>query len=422
MRILPLKQFSINFWKKQTEESIVKQVSLILKKVKEQKDQALRELTKKQTSIKITNLQVPLKIIKNSLNKITPKQRKALEIASRNIRKYHQKTQPKSWQQSNQGKIWGQRFLPIEKVGVYIPAGLAAYPSTVLMNIIPAQIAGVNAIYVVSPPTTSGIVHTNILATLDFLGIQKIFSVGGAQAIAALAYGTETIEKVHLITGPGNQFVAEAKKQLFGEVNIDSIAGPSEVAIFLDENVEISCEWIARDLLAQAEHGPNSKTVLITSDKKKAEKVSAIVQKLVQQSQHKNIVEKSITNCSLIILTKNAEESIETINEIAPEHLQVFSNNKKHLKNIKNAGAIFWGIYSPVAMGDYVAGPNHTLPTASTAKFFSALSVQNFMKSSSYLEYHKAGFQKEAPFAITLAEMEEEIEHSNSIKCRLQEL
>ena len=422
MKILPAKQFSINSWKDQGSDSIIKKVALILKKVKEKKDQALQELTLAQTSISVPKLQVPTKIIEEACNKITLVQKKAFQVASKNIKKYHLQTKPKNWQQSNKYKTWGQRFQPIEKIGIYIPGGLAAYPSTVLMNIIPAQIAGVNNISVVSPPTTNGLVHTNILAALHFLGIEKVFSVGGAQAIAALAYGTQTIEKVHLITGPGNQFVAEAKKQLFGTVAIDSIAGPSEVVIFLDKNINIPCEWIAHDLLAQAEHGENSKTLLITSEKQKAQKIADCTQKLLQQSQHKAILQESIKNFGFILIAENVSESIATINKIAPEHLQIFSNNKKILSSLKNVGAIFWGTYSPVAMGDYIAGPNHTLPTASTAKFFSALSVQNFMKSSSYLEYSKQGFQKEAPFAITLAKMEEQIEHSNSIKCRLNKL
>lgn len=417
MKILPAAEFSPHFWQTKKKKHCSRQVAQILKVVKKDKDKALFELTKKQTAITISSLLVPPQAMKNALRALGTEQQ-ALTIISKNIADYHQKTKPQNWIETKNGKTWGQTYSAIEKVGVYIPGGLAAYPSSVLMNIIPAKIAGVTNIQVTSPPTETGLPHSNILATLEFLGIKKVFSVGGAQAIAALAYGTESIEQVHLITGPGNQFVAEAKKQLFGQVGIDAIAGPSEIVIFLDKNEQISSEWVAQDLIAQAEHSPDSKALLITSEKEKAEQIATIVQKLVKKSPHRKILESALSDYGFIVLTKDRKEAIKIINDLAPEHLQIFSQKKEILTSIKNVGAIFWGDYSPVAMGDYGAGPNHTLPTGASAKFFSALSVSNFMKSSSYLEYSQKGFQKEAPAALVLAKMEEQIEHSNSIKYR----
>ena len=360
--------FKLSFWKEEKNQTdLEKKVQSILSQVKENKDEALYKLTQETDKISLKNLKVPLEAIQKAAKKLSSTQKSALELAAKNIRSYHKKTKPKNWTEETAEFYRGQIFSPISKVGIYIPGGLTGYPSTVLMNCIPAQIAGVESIQVVSPPTKSGLPHSSVLAALDFLGISKVFAVGGAQAVAALAYGTETISKVDLITGPGNHFVAEAKKQIFGIVGIDSIAGPSEIAILLDEKDDTPSEWIAADLVAQAEHGHNSKALLVTHIAEKAKKIADCVNYLVEKSQKKEILQKSIRNFGFVLTTKNLAESIKIINEIAAEHLQIFSTNKSILAKI---GAIFWGSYSPVTMGDYVAGANHTLPTGKFSTIF----------------------------------------------------
>ena len=413
--------FKLSFWKEEKNQTeLEKKVQSILNQVKENKDEALYKLTQETDKISLKSLKVPLEAMQKAAKKLSSPQKLALKLAAKNIRNYHGKIKPKSWKEETPELYWGQIFSPISKVGIYIPGGLTGYLSTVLMNCIPAQIAGAESIQVVSPPTKSGFPHSSILAALDFLGISEVFAVGGAQAIAALAYGTETISKVDLITGPGNQYVTEAKRQVFGTVGIDSIAGPSEIAILLDEKDDTPSEWIAADLVAQAEHGHNSKVLLVTHITEKAKKIAACVDSLVEKSKKKNILHKSIKNFGFVVVTKNLDESIKIINEVASEHLQIFSKNKSILAKIKNAGAIFWGSYSCVAMGDYVAGANHTLPTETTARFSSPLTVSSFMKNSSFIEYKKTGFQKQAPSAILLAELEGEVEHANSILYRLK--
>ena len=411
--------FKLSFWKEEASKTgLKKKVCSILSQVQTDKDKALYRLTQEIDKILLSSLKVPLKVIQAAKKQISTEQQSALELAAKNIRSYHEKTKPKSWTEETAEFYRGQRFSPMAKVGVYIPGGLTGYPSTALMNCIPAQIAKVESIQIVSPPTKSGFPHNSILAALDFLGISEVFAVGGAQAIAALAYGTETIAKVDLITGPGNQYVTEAKRQVFGIVGIDSIAGPSEIAILLDGEDNTPLEWIAADLVAQAEHGENSKTLLITHITEKAKKIANCVDSLVEKSPKKNILYKSIKNFGFVVVTKNLNESIKIINEVAAEHLQIFSTNKSILAEIKNAGAIFQGSFSCVAMGDYVAGANHTLPTETTARFSSPLTASSFMKSSSFLEYKKKGFHKQAPAAICLAELENEVEHARSLKCR----
>ena len=419
-KIIKVEKFSLSHWKDLEKNNITSEVAKIIKQVKTKKEKAIFELTFKQTGVSLANLKAPYQAIKSAKEKLSALQIKAIQLAKKNIEDYHKKTKPTSWQQEKKDKIWGQNFSPIEKVGIYIPGGLAAYPSSVLMNVIPAQIAGSSRIIVVSPPAKNSLPHESILATLGLLGIKEVFSVGGAQAIAAMAFGTETIPKVLMISGPGNQFVQEAKKQLFGEVNIDSIAGPSEVAILLEKKNDVPSFWVAQDLIAQAEHGSDSKAILITDDEKKAREVSKLVTNIIKNSSKKKILEKSITHHGLIVITKNNNESIELVNKIAPEHLQILATDKSILAKIKNAGAVFWGKNSPVAMGDYIAGPNHTLPTTTTAKFFSALNVNNFMKCSSYLEYKNNHFKEEFQAAMVLAEMEEQLEHRNSIKLRFE--
>ncbi len=418
---LQAENFKLSLWKEENNQAeFKKKVEFILQQVREKGDEALYQLTRDIDKVSLNSLKVPLAQIQDSAKQLSKKQRLAIQQAAKNIRHYHEKTMPQSWREETSELYWGQIFSPISKVGIYIPGGLAGYISTVLMNCIPAQLARVESIQVVSPPTKSGLPHSVVLAALDFLGISEVFAVGGAQAVAALAYGTESIAKVDLITGPGNHFVAEAKRQLFGTVGIDSIAGPSEIAILLDEKDNTPLEWIATDLVAQAEHGHNSKALLVTHNREKAKKIAACVDSLVEKSPKKNILQVSISKFGFIITTKNLNESIKIINEVAAEHLQIFSTNKSILAKIKNAGAIFWGSYSPVAMGDYVAGANHTLPTGTTARFSSPLNVSSFMKSSSFIEYKKTGFQKQASSASLLAELEGEVEHANSIFSRLK--
>lgn len=357
--------------------------------------------------------------MKKAYENIDPKLRDALHIAYNRIKTYHEKQLPKSWLDfESNGTILGQKVSAVDRAGLYIPGGKAAYPSSLLMNAIPAIVAGVKEI-VVCTPTPENEVNELLLAACHLCGITKAYKVGGASAIAAMAYGTQTIPKVDVITGPGNIFVATAKKLVFGEVNIDMIAGPSEIGILADEDAKP--EYIAIDLLSQAEHDEMASSILITTCTKVAEQTSAKVEEYLKTLSRETIARKSIEDRGAIIVASSMEEAIELMNEIAPEHLEVMTKNAfELLPYIKHAGAIFLGENTPEPIGDYLAGPNHTLPTGSTAKFYSPLNVENFMKKSSIINFSKNAINELGEACALLADTEGLTAHSKAVRIRLE--
>ena len=357
--------------------------------------------------------------MKKAYENIDPKLRDALHIAYNRIKTYHEKQLPKSWLDfESNGTILGQKVTPVDRAGLYIPGGKAAYPSSLLMNAIPAIVAGVKEI-VVCTPTPENEVNELLLAACHLCGITKAYKVGGASAIAAMAYGTQTIPKVDVITGPGNIFVATAKKLVFGEVNIDMIAGPSEIGILADEDAKP--EYIAIDLLSQAEHDEMASSILITTCTKVAEQTSAKVEEYLKTLSRETIARKSIEDRGAIIVASSMEEAIELMNEIAPEHLEVMTKNAfELLPYIKHAGAIFLGENTPEPIGDYLAGPNHTLPTGSTAKFYSPLNVENFMKKSSIINFSKNAINELGEACALLADTEGLTAHAKAVRIRLE--
>ena len=357
--------------------------------------------------------------MKKAYENITPKLRDALHIAYNRIKTYHEKQLPKSWLDfESNGTILGQKVTPVDRAGLYIPGGKAAYPSSLLMNAIPAIVAGVKEI-VVCTPTPENEVNELLLAACHLCGITKAYKVGGASAIAAMAYGTQTIPKVDVITGPGNIFVATAKKLVFGEVNIDMIAGPSEIGILADEDAKP--EYIAIDLLSQAEHDEMASSILITTCNKVAQQTSEKVQEHLKTLSREEIARKSIEDRGAIIVASSMEEAIDLMNEIAPEHLEVMTKNAfELLPYIKHAGAIFLGENTPEPIGDYLAGPNHTLPTGSTAKFYSPLNVENFMKKSSIINFSKNAINELGEACALLADTEGLTAHSKAVRIRLE--
>lgn len=357
--------------------------------------------------------------MKKAYENIDPKLRDALHIAYNRIKTYHEKQLPKSWLDfESNGTILGQKVSAVDRAGLYIPGGKAAYPSSLLMNAIPAIVAGVKEI-VVCTPTPENEVNELLLAACHLCGITKAYKVGGASAIAAMAYGTQTIPKVDVITGPGNIFVATAKKLVFGEVNIDMIAGPSEIGILADEDAKP--EYIAIDLLSQAEHDEMASSILITTCTKVAEQTSAKVEEYLKTLSRETIARKSIEDRGAIIVASSMEEAIELMNEIAPEHLEVMTKNAfELLPYIKHAGAIFLGENTPEPIGDYLAGPNHTLPTGSTAKFYSPLNVENFMKKSSIINFSKNAINELGEACALLADTEGLTAHAKAVRIRLE--
>ena len=357
--------------------------------------------------------------MKKAYENIDPKLRDALHIAYNRIKTYHEKQLPKSWLDfESNGTILGQKVSAVDRAGLYIPGGKAAYPSSLLMNAIPAIVAGVKEI-VVCTPTPENEVNELLLAACHLCGITKAYKVGGASAIAAMAYGTQTIPKVDVITGPGNIFVATAKKLVFGEVNIDMIAGPSEIGILADEDAKP--EYIAIDLLSQAEHDEMASSILITTCDKVAQLTSQKVEEYLKTLSREEIARKSIEDRGAIIVASSMEEAIDLMNEIAPEHLEVMTKNAfELLPYIKHAGAIFLGENTPEPIGDYLAGPNHTLPTGSTAKFYSPLNVENFMKKSSIINFSKNAINELGEACALLADTEGLTAHAKAVRIRLE--
>lgn len=398
-------------------------VAAILSEVKEKKDAALFAYTKQFDGVDMDaeHLVVTEEEIKEAYELVDPSLVDVIRKALVNIRNYHQKQLRNSWFDSSEdGKMLGQKITPLNRVGVYVPGGKAVYPSSVLMNIVPAKVAGVPNIVMTTPPGKDGKVSPNTLVAAHEAGADVIYKVGGAQAIAALAYGTESIPKVDKIVGPGNIYVALAKKAVFGHVSIDSVAGPSEILVIADETA--NPRFVAADLLSQAEHDEMASAILVTTSKELAAKVSEEVDKFVAVLSRKEILQKSLDNYGYILIAGNMDDAVDTANEIASEHLEIVTANAfEVMMKIKNAGAIFIGEYSSEPLGDYFAGPNHVLPTNGTAKFFSPLNVDDFIKKSSIIYYSKEALRPVYKDIISFAESEQLTAHANSIRVRFEE-
>lgn len=403
----------------ETGEEVVLSVTNILSKVKKEGDKALLELTKSFDKVELENLKVSASELEECFNKVEENFIKALEEAKANIEDYHRRQKSNGFLMTKENGVYlGQRVLPLERVGVYVPGGTAAYPSSVLMNVIPAKVAGVSEIIMVTPPDKDGGINPYIGVAAKIAGIDKVYKVGGAQAIAALAYGTETIKKVDKIVGPGNIFVATAKKLVFGEVDIDMIAGPSEILVIADEKSDPS--FVAADLMSQAEHDKLASSILITTSKELYEKVEVELEKQVKTLEREEIIRESLKKFGCAIICKNIEECIDISNVIAPEHLEIMVDDPmKYLGMVKNAGSVFLGRYCPEPIGDYFGGTNHVLPTSGTARFFSPLSVDSFIKKSSFIYYSKEAIMENGEKIITLANKEGLTAHANSVKVRL---
>lgn len=395
-------------------------VSEIIDNVKKNGDKALFEYCEKFDKAQLSSLEVSHEEIEEAFQLVEPKFIEILEKAAENIRTFHEKQVRNSFIISEKdGVITGQKVTPIEKVGLYVPGGTAAYPSTVLMDSIPAKIAGCEEICITTPPSADGKVNPVILAAAKIAGVDRIFKIGGAQAVAALAYGTQTVPKVDKIVGPGNAFVAEAKRQVFGLVSIDMIAGPSEILVIADGNSD--ARFVAADLLSQAEHDKMASAVLVTDSKELAQKVSDELERQLALLPREEIARTSIDNNGKIIIADNLKDVIDVANEIAPEHLELCVDNPfDYLDKIKNAGSIFMGRYCPESLGDYFAGPNHTLPTSGTARFSSPLSVDDFVKKSQYTYYTKEALSKVAEDVAFFAEKEGLSAHARSATIRFE--
>lgn len=403
--------------------SYEQRVNEIIMQVREKKDEALFAYTKQFDHCEITKdtIKVTAEEIKEAYDKVEPKLVEVMKKSAANITKFHQKQLHNSWiAPEDNGTILGQRITPIEISGVYVPGGKAAYPSSVLMNVLPAKVAGVSRIIMTTPPGTDGKVNPGTLVAADIAGVHEIYKAGGAQAIAAMAFGTESIPRVDKITGPGNIFVALAKKACFGYVSIDSIAGPSEILVLADESA--NPRFVAADLLSQAEHDEMASAILITTSKTLARQVSEEVEQFTRELSRKEIIEKSLENYGYILIAQNMEEAIDAANEIASEHLEILTKNPfETMTKIKNAGAIFLGEYSSEPLGDYFAGPNHILPTNGTARFFSPLNVDDFMKKTSIISYSKDALLKVHEEIELFASKEGLTAHANSIKVRFEQ-
>ncbi len=404
-------------------EEYEKIVQGILEDVKCRKDAALFEYTEKfdhvalsKDTVRVTETEIAEAMAQTPAEFIG-----VLERASENIRVFHEKQKRISWIDTKEdGSMLGQKFTPLEVVGVYVPGGKAAYPSSVLMNIIPAKVAGVERIVMVTPPGKDGTVNAGTLAAAHIAGVDEVYKVGGAQAIAALAYGTESIPKADKICGPGNIFVALAKKAVYGQVSIDSIAGPSEILVLADETADP--RYAAADLLSQAEHDEMASAIMITTSSELAEKVSQEAERMAGELERTEIIRKSLDQFGMIFVADTMEDAVDAANEIASEHLEILTKKPYEIMTkIRNAGAIFLGQYSSEPLGDYFAGPNHILPTNGTARFFSPLNVDDFMKKSSIIAYSYEALEKVQKDIIYFAKQEGLTAHANSIQVRFPE-
>ncbi|MBC1436433.1 histidinol dehydrogenase [Listeria rocourtiae] len=395
-------------------------VKAILADVKVNGDVALFRLTEEFDGIRLTDFRVPQHKLDCALDGVEVEFIEALEQAKANILSYHQKQKQSGFVDTEkQGVMRGQLVRPLEVAGIYVPGGTAAYPSSVLMNILPAKIAGVPRIIMVTPPGKDGL-NPYILAAAKIAGADEIYQIGGAQAIAALAYGTESVPKVDKIVGPGNIFVALAKREVFGIVDIDMIAGPSEVVVVADETA--NPRFVAADLLSQAEHDKLARAILITTSEPFGQAVADEVEKQLQSLPREAIARASIANFGQVIVTESLEDAFDIMNEIAPEHLEIqLENPMDYLSYVKNAGSVFLGAYASEPLGDYFAGPNHVLPTSGTARFFSPLGVADFCKRTSFISYTKAALEREKDAIVMLAEKEGLTAHARAIQIRFEE-
>ncbi|MHC5249563.1 histidinol dehydrogenase [Enterococcus sp. LJL90] len=402
------------------QQIIDQQVAAILKEVSETGDAAVVKFTETFDQVLLDELEISAKTVDLALDLVEPEVISALEAAKANIISYHQQQKQVPFVDANRvGVIRGQLVIPLERVAVYVPGGTAAYPSSVLMNVLPAKIAGVKEIIMVTPPGKDGIPPV-ILAAAKIAGVDRIFQVGGAQAIAAVAYGTETIPQVDKIVGPGNIYVATAKKMVYGQVAIDMIAGPSEIGVIADENA--NPDYIAADLLSQAEHDVLARAILVTNDVKLGEKVEAAVAAQLKTLPRRAIAEAAIRDFGRIVLCNTTVEMFELMNAVAPEHLEVqVTDPMSYLGTIKNAGSIFLGEYASEPVGDYFAGTNHVLPTSGTARFFSPLGVYDFVKHSQFTYYTKEALQEDQKAITTLARKEGLEAHARAIDIRFEE-
>ena len=410
----------ISFIKKRKDTSSIRRgVEDIISNVRSFGDKALRDYTLEFDKVHLEDFKVSKEEINKAYEEVDADFIDILKERYKNILSYHENQKKTSYIYNKElGVFMGQRLIPVDSAAIYVPGGKAAYPSSVLMNAIPAIVAGVNDISIVTPPDKNGKVKNSILAAAKICGIYNIYKLGGAQAIAALAYGTESINAVSMIVGPGNAFVAEAKRQVFGDVGIDMVAGPSEILIIADDNA--NAKYIAADLMSQAEHDELASSILVTTSKELAEKVNKEIIYQVKELSRKNIIESSLRNYGKIIISKSIKESINIANIISPEHLELLvSNPMEYLEEVKNAGSIFLGEYTPEPIGDYFGGTNHVLPTGGTAKFSSPLSVDTFIKKSSFLYYSKEAVKRDGEKIIKFASEEGLTAHANSIKVRL---
>lgn len=393
-------------------------VAQIIARVQQQGDQALFQLIEEIDQVTLSSLTVSLEEVETAVQAVSPELLEVMEQAKENILAFHQKQVQQGFVLTKEnGVVMGQRVLPLAKVGVYVPGGTAAYPSTVLMDVLPAKIAGVKKIVMITPTDSQGKVPAAILAAASVAGVDEIYKVGGAHGVAALAYGTETIPKVDKIVGPGNIYVATAKKMVYGEVDIDMIAGPSDVLIIADASA--NPRWLAADLLAQAEHDILAQAILVTTEATLIEQVQVELDLQLKELPRKDIAAAALESSGKLILVKDLTEALTIANQIAPEHLELaVADPFALLGQVENAGSIFLGHHTPEVLGDYFAGPNHTLPTEGTARFYSPLSVDDFIKKSSYLYYPEAAMKAAGPAVALFAETEDLIGHARSINVR----
>lgn len=398
------------------------QVQEIVDGVKERGDEALFAYTEKFDGAKVSadNIRVTEEEIEAAMAQVPEELLAVMKTSMENIRRYHEKQKRNSWFDARpDGTILGQKMTPLDSVGVYVPGGKAAYPSSVLMNIIPAQVAGVERIVMVTPPGKDGSVNPVTLTAAHLAGATEVYRAGGAQAVAALAFGTASIPRVRKIVGPGNIFVALAKKAVYGHVSIDSIAGPSEILVIADEKA--NPKYVAADLLSQAEHDQLASAILVTPSMELAKEVSRQAQEMTERLSRRDIIQASLDNYGYILVVENMKEAIQAANEIAPEHLEILTDNPfEVMTKIRNAGAIFMGPYSSEPLGDYFAGPNHVLPTNGTAKFFSPLNVDDFVKKSSIIYYSREALKEASQDIETFAKAEQLTAHANSIHVRFE--
>lgn len=401
-------------------EEVLQRVDQILDDVRLRGDGALVEYTKMYDGHGLEDLRVTREEMEQAKRNIDPDLRKAMENAIENITSFHRNQVDEGFIIQQEDMVLGQLVSPIERVGIYVPGGTASYPSTVMMNVIPANLAGVEEIVIATPADKEGRIRDSVLVSADILGVKEIYKMGGAQAVGALCYGTQTIKKVDKIVGPGNIYVAMAKRKVSGLVGIDMIAGPSEVVVLADEGA--NPRYIAADLIAQAEHDQRAAGIVVTDSDSLAERIQEELSRQLKVLSRREIAEKALADYGALILVDSMEEGFDIVNRLAPEHLELLTDNPfEDYKRIRNAGAIFLGEYTPEPVGDYYAGPNHTLPTSRTARFSSALGVEDFCKRTSLIYYSKEALEKASGDIMTLAGDEALTGHANSIRVRMED-